>query len=351
MKSGDRGSGDLIERLRAGAQAHRRPQKTRKCPDEDRLRLLLPGQIDPAEADKLLTHAAGCDWCGTVLREAAQDLSDPPTGEEEELAAKARLADPGRRRELAERIVTKRKETGDGPWLAIWRWWPAAGLAAAGTAVASLLFQMGWLGGVPAAQRLTCRAYAEQRELPMRLMACAAYAPIHTERGTESSRLGRPDLMEAEARVARGAETHPNDPAWLHLLGRADLLDGKDDAAVAELERARALRPKDAYILSDLGMAYYQKAERKKDPQSYALAFERLSEGAGLKGNDPALLFNRALAAESLFAFTEARDYWEAYLRLDSTTGWAREARQHLEEVKKNLSGSGSMAPPQLQTR
>src|ERR1022692_1560416 len=92
MKTGDRGCGDLIERLQAGALAHRRPQKRRGCPDEDRLRLLLPGQAEPEEAEKLLTHAAECDWCGTVLREAAQDLTEPPTGEEEELAGKARLA-------------------------------------------------------------------------------------------------------------------------------------------------------------------------------------------------------------------------------------------------------------------
>jgi len=350
MKTGDRSGGDLIERLQSGALAHRRPEKTRECPDEDRLRLLLPGQVEAEEAENLLTHAAECDWCGTVLREAAQDLSEPPTGEEEELADKSRFADPGRRRELAERIV-KRKPTGDKPWLTVLRWWPAPGLAAASAVAASVLFQMGWLGGVPAAQRLTCRAYAEHRELPMRLMACAAYAPIHTERGTDSSRLIRPDLLEAEARVARGVEAHPADAAWLRLQGRADLLDGKDDAAIAELERARALRPKDAYILSDLGMAYFQKAERTKNPQLYASAFERFSEGSVLKPTDPALLFNRALAAERLFAFTEARNDWDAYLRIDSNSGWAREARQHLDEVKKNLSGSGTTPLLQPQTR
>src|ERR1039458_8857918 len=228
MKTGDRGCGDLIERLQAGALAHRRPQKRRGCPDEDRLRLLLPGQVEPEEADKLLTHAAECDWGGRVLRGAAPDR------------------DAGR---------------------------PGC-LAVAGGVLASLFFQMGWLGGVPGAQRLTCRAYAEHRESPMRLMACAAYTPMHTERGTESSRLIRPDLLEAEARVARGAETHPNDPAWLRLQGRADLLGGKKEASIAKLEQARALRPKDPSILSDLGMAYFQKAERTHDPQLHALAFE-----------------------------------------------------------------------------
>jgi len=337
----------LIERLQTGALAHRRPQKTRKCPDEDRLRLLLPGQLEPAEAEKLLTHAAGCDWCGTVLREAAQDLPDPPTGEEEELAGKSRLADPSRRRELVERIVSQRKQTGGGPWPAMLRWWPAGGLAAA-AAAAGVLFQLGWLGGIPGAERLTCRAYAEQRDLQMRLMACAVYAPINTERGAETSRLARPDLLEAEARVARGVESHPNDPAWLRMRGRMDLLDGKVDPAIAELDKARSLRPKDAGILSDLGMAYFRKAERTSppDPEALARAFDRLSEGARLKADDPVLLFNRALAAESQFDFTEARDDWDAYLRIDATSGWAREARAHLEEVKKKSIASGNTPPP-----
>src|ERR1017187_8002855 len=128
MKTGDRGCGDLIERLQAGALAHRRPQKRRGCPDEDRLRLLLPGEVGPEEAEKLLEHAAECDWCGTVLREAAQDLSEPPTGGEEELAGKSRLADPRRRRELAER-TTKRKRPGENPGGGFLRGPRAAGLA------------------------------------------------------------------------------------------------------------------------------------------------------------------------------------------------------------------------------
>jgi hypothetical protein len=343
MKTGD--NGDLIERLQAGARVHRRPERTRGCPDEDRLRLLLPGQVEPEEADKLLTHAATCDWCGTVLREAAQDLTGPPSGEEEGLAAKSRLADPRKRREFVESII-KRERTGGQSWFPSLRWWPAAGLATASAAVAGIVFQLGWLGGVPGAERLTCRAYAENRELSMRLAACDAYAPIRTERGIESSRLGRPDLLEAEARVARGIEAHPDDPAWLRLQGRADLLDGKEDAAITELEHARSLRPKDAEILSDLGMAYFQKAEKTSNPQMQALAFERLSEGARLKPKDAALLFNKALAAQTMFAFTEARGDWEAYLQLDSQSGWAREARQHLDDLKKNLTGSGTTLPP-----
>jgi tetratricopeptide (TPR) repeat protein len=351
MNTGDRIGGDPIERLRAGAQAHRRPQKTRDCPGEDRLRLLLPGQVEPEEAERLLTHAAECDWCGTVLREAVQDLSEPPTREEEELAGKGRLADPARRRELVERIVPPRKDW----WLLILlflrRAAPAGALAAASAAVAGFFFQVGWLGGVPAAQRLACRAYAEHREMPTRLMACTAYAPSHTERGVESSRHLPPDLLEAEARAERGAGDDPDDPAWLQIQGRTALLAGKVDDAITELERARALRPKDALILSDLGTAYFRKAEKTHNPQTYASAFERFSEGLALKPKDPALLFNHALTAQKMFAFTTAQADWDKYLRIDPNSGWAQEATGYRDDLKKNLSGSGSTPPPQPQTR
>ena len=82
-------------------------------------------------------------------------------------------------------------------------------------------------------------------------------------------------------------------------------------------------------------MAYFQRAEKTRNPQMQALAFERLSEGSRFRPKDQALLFNKALAAQTMFAFTEARADWDAYLQLDSQSGWAREARQHLDDLKK----------------
>jgi len=347
MKTGDRGGGDPIERLQAGALAHRRPQRTRGCPDEDRLRLLLPGQVEPSEAERLLTHAAECDWCGTVLREAAQDLTEPPTDEEEELAGKSRLADARRRREFAER-VTGGGRTDPKPWPPILRWWPAGALAAAAL-VGGVSYQQ-WLLGAAHTERLLARAYTEHRQMEMRLPG-AEWGRVRTEMGTGSSSFNAPlELTDAISNIKRRIDARPDDPTWLQLQGRADLLDGKEDAAIAELERAHALRPGDASVLLDWGMALFQKAEKADDPKVRAEAFERLSEGVRLKPNDPALLFNRALAAQSISAFNEARDDWEAFLRVDSTSGWAQEARQHLDEVKKNLSGSGPTLPLQPPT-
>jgi tetratricopeptide (TPR) repeat protein len=350
MKTGDRRGGDPIERLQAGARAHRRPQKKRGCPDEDRLRLLLPGQLEPEEAEKLLTHAAECDWCGSVLREATQDLTDPPTGEEEELAGKARLADPRRRREFVGRVTGGRRSDSKLwlPMLRLLRWWPAGALAAAAL-VGGVSYQQ-WSLGFAHTEGLLARAYTKDRSMEMRVPG-ADWGIGRTQRGAESSSFNKPvELNDAISNIQRALDTHPDDPKWLQLEGRADLLEGKVDASITELERAHALRHADASIQLDWGMALYQNAESTGDAKVRAEAFERFSEGVRLNPKDPALLFNRALAAQTMAFYNEALDDWESYLRVDSNSGWAREARQRRDEVKKNLSGSGPAPPPQAPT-
>jgi Flp pilus assembly protein TadD len=192
-------------------------------------------------------------------------------------------------------------------------------------------------GDLAAARRLVCRAYTANRVQEMRL-AGAAYGPIQPRR-TQSA-----EFLEAEARIARGLAAHPDDSAWLQLQGRADLLESREDASIAELERAHALDPSDAGILSDLGAAYFQKAVKGADPDLYVAAFEALSQGTRLKPGDPVLLFNRALAAERIYAYHEARGLWQSYLGVASQGGWAQEARAHLEQVNHQLEGQQAYA-------
>ena len=117
------------------------------------------------------------------------------------------------------------------------------------------------------------------------------------------------------------------------------------------MEHARSLRPADSTILADLGASYFQKAAKTDDPKLYSSAFEALSEGARLKPDDPVLAFNRALAAEHIFAFNVANEAWQAYLHMDSTSRFAGEAREHLDKVKKNLNNSAHTPKTQLPTR
>lgn len=342
MKIGDTGDQDLIARLEAGARAHRRPQRTPDCPDEQRLRLLLPGQVDAQEAGQLLTHASECDWCGTVLREAARDLTEPPTREEEGLAAKARLANPRRRRELARRIAHP-KPADPKPGFLIFRWWPAAGLATA--ALVGAVAYPQWARSAAHTEHLLAEAYTQQRTVEMRLPG-AKWGAERIKMGAGSSSFNEPsELLDARSNIKRAIDAHPDDPHWRQLQGRADLMEGREDAAIAELERARSIRPNDIAILADLGAAYYQKGAKTDDLEQYKDSYQRLSEGLRLKKDDPTLLFDQALAAERIQAPTAARQAWEDYLKVDSTSGFANEARAHLAGVKKNLRNSGSTPP------
>jgi hypothetical protein len=208
---------------------------------------------DEAEARELLSHAATCTWCGTVLREAAQDLEAPPTDEELALAAATRLADPAQRRAFAERLAASAPPVPAPKPPRLWAWGTAAAALASAATVAVFFWPF---SAVLQTERQLARAYTEYRPMQMRLPR-AAYGLVHTERdATGILPINRsPDLHEAEARILRQIDAHPDDPAWLHLQGRMHVLTGHEDDAIAELERAHALRPKDADILCDLGAA------------------------------------------------------------------------------------------------
>ncbi len=295
--------------------------------------MLVPGLVDPAEAEELLAHAAECDWCGEILREAAQDLADPPTDEEEEIARGTKFADPNYRQALAERLAGS--STSERRRTVRW-WWPAA----AGLATAMVVGVVGyeqWGIGAGGTARLLAKAYTERRQMDVRLPG-AVYSQKHLVMAGESSSIDKPPALdEAWLNIKRGIRSHPEDPRWLQLEGRAELLENKEDAAIVELDRARALRPADASILADLGAAYFQKAEKTgDDPEYFKKAFEVLSQGAHVKPDDPVLAFNRALAAEQILTPNVAREAWEKYLELDPHSGWAAEAREHRDKVKKN---------------
>ncbi len=348
MSNEDRSAHDVLQFLRTARRAGKGPD----CPDEERLRLLAVGLAEQSESHALLAHVAACNCCGPLLRDAVQDLAEAPTDEEIEFATTSYLTNPRRRHALAKRLAGADARRFRFEWFRrpVARWMVPVGVVATAV-VAGFFLQTQWLSGIAVAQRLTSRAYTANRTIATRFHG-ADYGHEGAARGDGTSSLSQPpELFDAEARVKRGIDAHPDDPGWLWLQGRIDLLVGKEDAAIAELLRAHALSAGDPHILSDLGTAYYEKAQKTEDPRLYVEAFEFFSKGLALKPNDPVLLFNKALAAEHIFSFNEARDAWEAYLHIEPHSGWAKEARKHLEEVKKNSTGSGPTRQPQPQKR
>jgi CHAT domain-containing protein/tetratricopeptide (TPR) repeat protein len=303
------------------------------------------GLYPDAETRELMKHAAQCGHCGPLLKNAAEALFDETTPSEEAWLASLRSARPEWRKNMAEALHDgteakggdREKKEGTQWWQTLFSW-PRPVFAVAGGAVVVVA---GWLGMrvlyPPSAEQLLAQAYAEHRTLEVRIPG-AKYAPMRVERAIGGSSLDKPpSLLNAEALIGENLRKNPNDPAWLQAKARADLLDGNYESAIKSLQRALETQPDDPGLLTDLGSAYFVRAEAADRPIDYGNAIESLGKALAKSPDDPVALFNRALACERMFLYTQAVDDWEHYLRIDPRGEWAEDARKHLAAVKQKV--------------
>ena len=143
-------------------------------------------------------------------------------------------------------------------------------------------------------------------------------------------------------------ESHPSDPAWLRAKAQADVLEGKYKAAVEALQHALQLDPGSPTLLTDLATADFQRALEEDRQEDFGAAFEYLSQTLKQHPDDPVALFNRAIVSEHQFLYQQALDDWDHYLRIDSTSQWAGEARTRANAVREKLNHHQSYATPLL---
>lgn len=323
------------------------------CPAETVWGEITAGLTDPEETLKYIEHASRCDQCGPRLRAAVGELVDlnaEETDEERKQIANLASARPEWQLRLAERITGNPVQ---GRTTAR-HWWWFPGLAGLGAALV-LIVAVGWWvtnerGTSMSANALLARAYTEQRTLELRLPG-AAYAPLRVQRGPAESFVGRPaTLLKAEALIAGQLAAHPYDPAWLQSAARADVLEGKYDAAVESLQRALELQPHSPELMADLGTAYFQRARSEGRQEDLGAAFEYFSQVLALQPENATALFNRAIVAEHQFLYRQALEDWEHYLKIDSRSEWAKEARNHEADVRSKLKahegGAGLLLTP-----
>jgi CHAT domain-containing protein len=325
------------------------------CPDPTLWREIAAGVMPPKQALAHIHHASRCDHCGPLLSEAVADVANlnkaTAEAEQAEIGTLA-SAQPDWQRDIAERMAgTTRVGPSPAPWWKVWASLPR--LAMAGAGLAAVVAAASWISvhsvDSAAAGQLLARAYTEQRTLEVRFGG-AAYAPLRVQRGPEASFADRnPSLLKAEALIASQLPSHPTDPSWLQDKARADLLEGKYDAAVESLRRALELSPDSPELMVDLASAHFQRAQSEDRPQDYGAAFENLSKVLAKQPDDPVALFNRAIVSEHQFLYHQALDDWEHYLRLDARSQWADEARNAAERVRTKLKEHGaSQAAPLL---
>jgi CHAT domain-containing protein/tetratricopeptide (TPR) repeat protein len=212
--------------------------------------------------------------------------------------------------------------------------------AVAGLAAAAGLVLATWLvwrgrprpGGSLLVAELS-RALGDRRLVEPRLTGFG-HAPLVVVRGSPKQGLDAhpPAVLSAVARIRERAEADPS-PQTLGPLGITYLVSGDVARAVETLESATAQAPDDPRLLSDLAAAYLVRAARLDEPADVPRALEAAERAIALEASPDEAWFNRALALEQLPLADAARKAWEDYLARDPASGWADEARRHLESL------------------
>ena len=331
----------MLDQLKSRGQAAPKPD----CPPVREWPLVVTGEIGPEKAREYLLHAAECDSCGALLREATTD--DEFTKEEEGLISQLKTSDPAWQKQFARELAGKSQaqvnpapaKVLQGRWKSFPKWQTWGLAAAAAIVIGIILYPIVTSYYSQTPDKLLAQAYGEQRSLELRFTG-AQHGPIRVERAAGgNSRLNKPAaLLEAEALIARGLEKEPNSPVWLQAKGRADLLEGNYEAAIQSFQKALEVEADSTSLETDLASAYFQRAERADRAGDYAKAIELLSKVLAKNPNDPIARFNRALVNEKMFLYRQALEDWEHYLQLDAKGEWANEATQHINNLRQKLS-------------
>jgi tetratricopeptide (TPR) repeat protein len=294
-------------------QANGATRSSGGCLDAELLASYVDGRTTPEERVQVEAHLARCEDCYFAFSETVQEQQAEGTASEE--------PEPPSR------------------WH---RWMPrtAAGLAAAAAVVIAVQF---FLPGPPVATpeaelrvalnqldaaagpyrkfepRLTLTSTYRQLEPAMRSAAPAGEAPL-------TVREAALQVEKASTKAASAVESRRALAAMYLTLGRpqraADVL-------------ASLAQSNDAGLLSDVAAAYL--ARRADGDVQRAL--ELLGRAVRLDPNRAEAWFNLGLAAEAAGQRARAIEAWTRVLALDSTSGWAVEAREHLQQFAKSDAG------------
>lgn len=293
------------------------------CLEAELLASYVDGRTSPEERVKVETHIAHCEDCYFVFSETVQE-----------------------RRSARESAGT---ETLQNRWR---RWMPrvAAGLAAAATLVlAAQISQPLWrphgpvdnLAGALAELDASAGPYRKfqprlavipthrQPEPVMRSGSASGEAPLAVrEAATKVEKVARSEMEKA-------AKANGTSVEGQRALAAMALLLGQPQRAVVDVTPLE--QSSDAGVLSDAAAAYL--ARGGEGDATHAIGL--LERAVTLDPNRVEAWFNLGLAAEAVDLPVRATEAWTRALALDATSGWAGEARAHLEKLKAAETSRG----------
>lgn len=299
------------------------------CPAPGAWLDLVNGEVPEANIDKLMAHASTCPACAALVRTMNAD----PSPEEAVQVAQLACASRQWQHQMAAKMACTPRKAAQGK---VWYLWAGAGLAAA-LAIAVVLTT--WWQRVNTPERLLAEAYTHSRIFELR-MPGAGFAEVTPESHLRGSATGRESasLLDARARIERHLETAPQDPHWLQLEARADLLEEKFDPAIDILDRLLAAGPVTSGLLTDDAAAYFQRGAATGSENDRATALDYLRRADELAPGDPVVLFNEAVAMEDRGQVMNAVETWNRYLRFERDPRWLAEGRRRLQALTLKLN-------------
>jgi tetratricopeptide (TPR) repeat protein len=297
----------------------------------------------PETSTRILQHASQCEHCGPLLKQYLDDFSDELSPEIEALIDQLPFSQPQWQRKKA-REIARNLRPEPIPWWKrftdLWskRWMPAiaGAMAVLTVGIVSEPAIMNWWQ-IRDIEKLIASAYQSQ-PLETRFTG-VPYA--HPQKSVTTMSSEAPDWNQPLAKAAQLCSQPKADRRACQYKGRLLLLhDPKDsESALKAFTRAHDLGLDTASLRIDLGIADLLHA-KYSDDHDYAPAIRELQ--AVLKdkalGDDDrkTALFNLALAYELSGAHDPALAAWNEYLNIDSSSGWADEARIHLDKLRPN---------------
>lgn len=327
-----------------------------ECPPESTLQELAAGIAAPASAGPALQHAANCDHCGPVLKKYLDEFAEELTPEETGILKQVQSKAPPWQKQLLQSRIVPSPEPPSGFFARLRSLVSANAIAFAGAATA-LVIAVGVATPVLWSrlelyreQRLVASVFAERRTTEMRLTSVprADYQPLPIQKRSGDDPVGgydRPLLLKAKSALADKLQSGNVEPQWLELEGRISLLEGtlrSVEKAEQALQQAQSKGLDSPSLQIDLAAAYFEH-DIKRDPDRPVLIrtidlLTKVLRDPKLTDQDRSVaLFDLAIAYEKSEMLDLAASTWQEYLKVDSSSDWAAEARQRLSDLQKKI--------------
>ncbi|HEY1938095.1 MAG TPA: CHAT domain-containing protein [Candidatus Angelobacter sp.] len=318
------------------------------CPDDELLQEVAAGIGSSELAQQTMSHVARCSTCAAVLRRYIKEFSDEQSPEDAAIIKQLQSSRPQWQKRLVRELVGGRRRF---PWLKLVA---ATSVTAVAVFIAIASPTLMAKYELSKAQKNVAAAIMQRRTTEMRLTG-VDYSPpklFSNEMGPENGRsldeVPAP-LNDAIGAANKNLQAGKFSPGWFQVQGRSLMwleTPSSLEKAEKDFEKARSSDLDNASLEIDLAVSYYERDRRAEHPdlqRTLNVLNEVLSKPKLTNDDKASALFDLAIAYEKTQAWDLAVDTWEKYLQVDSSSGWATEARKHLQEAKQKTRRSSQV--------